>query len=130
MSARTYYKLGLFCTFSLLLLWSIYYAGPTVVFYFDQKKGMAEITDIGRGSVKFQYHHTELDEEIFLVSRIGNLRDLEKLESKKNWEIVYSSHFPELVFIHEVHGKPGFQGIILISIFAITILLFRRFDFE
>jgi len=120
-----FFRINMFLMFFLPFCWVVYNYGPNLVFYFDQTTGVAKMKSIGEKRVDFTYYHAHLMKDIKLVKRIGNLKKTKKLKSKKEWDIVYSKFFPNLVSIVGIDPKPG-PGIVIFMLFFFLPLFFTH----
>ena len=64
-------KGGLFLIYFLPLCYFTTKYGPTIIFYFDQVEGVAEINYVDKSKVKFNYFHKEKNKNIHLHSKIS-----------------------------------------------------------
>ncbi|MGK0365777.1 MAG: hypothetical protein ACI85O_002845 [Saprospiraceae bacterium] len=111
--------------------WFVYDLGPNIVFYFDNVKGTATITNITRGKVvEFHYYHEYLDRKVKLVSNGYKKESIEKIASQKSVDINYSINFPEMVELKGLGRRPDFfMSLFLILIWTVPLFIYKDIDF-
>ncbi|MGB1204811.1 MAG: hypothetical protein ACPG5B_04135 [Chitinophagales bacterium] len=109
------------------LIYAIYDAGPPFIFYFDQKKGVAQIDTIKHNKAYFSYFHNGTKQRIVLSKRL-NLYEKEKLKYEKKWPILYSYNFSYAVAFERMQKPDWLPPLIFILIPLIPIILIIKQD--
>jgi len=114
--------------FSILpLCYFLYNYGSNVIFYFDQVEGVGTVIDITKkGEIEFSYMHKGSNEKVELITNSYKKDKLTQIDKKRELDILYSNHIPEMVVIKNIEPKPDFIiSLFLILIWTIPLLFYK-----
>ncbi len=111
--------------------YSLYMTIPSMVFYFDQVKGVAKIESVDKEKLSFSYYHDDEKKQIKLNSKIPYLKHQKMLKQKSEWDIVYSKTFPQRVSLSKIDNKPTLlMPLLWLAAIFLPLLLWNKINWE
>ena len=110
------------------LSFSLYNFGPDIIFYFDEVEGKARIHRVMKHNVIVDYYHKPLNADVRINFKVNTTNKIKKLSAVEEWDILYSSNFPERAILVGINEKPAFGSLIFIMIFVFPLFFTKSYS--